>query len=128
MKARPVMFVAVLFALAVSLAPLGSAEAFHLHHRMSVDAFEWGFSAREITIPAGAWVQLTLNNTGQFPHDITFEAPGTWGASERITSGRSTAMDLYVTQPGTYIFYCSVPGTTRTHREQGMEGRLVVTP
>ena len=55
-------------------------------------------------------------------HDVAIEnsAGETIGKTETITEGSdSTEVEL---KPGTYHFYCTVPG----HREAGMEGTLIV--
>jgi uncharacterized cupredoxin-like copper-binding protein len=71
--------------------------------------------------PAGA-VTVSYDNMADIPHDVTIEDESgqELGATDVITgSTAETTVDL---QPGTYTFYCSVPG----HRDQGMEGTLTV--
>ncbi|MGH2922527.1 MAG: plastocyanin/azurin family copper-binding protein [Solirubrobacterales bacterium] len=70
---------------------------------------------------AGA-VTVSYDNQADIPHDVTIEdESGTeLGGTDLITaSSAETTVDL---QPGTYTFYCSVPG----HRDDGMEGTLTV--
>ena len=71
--------------------------------------------------PAGT-VTVTYDNMADIPHDVTIEDESgqELGATDVITG--STAETTVELQPGTYTFYCSVPG----HRDQGMEGTLTV--
>jgi uncharacterized cupredoxin-like copper-binding protein len=67
-------------------------------------------------------VTIDFENPQTLTHDVAIEDSGgkEVGATELITdSSTSTTVDL---EPGTYTFYCSVPG----HREAGMEGTLTV--
>jgi uncharacterized cupredoxin-like copper-binding protein len=67
-------------------------------------------------------ITVSYDNQADIPHDVTIEdeSGNELGATDVITgSTAETTVDL---QPGTYTFYCSVPG----HREQGMEGTLTV--
>ena len=67
-------------------------------------------------------VTIDFNNPQALTHDVAIETSSgkEAGATELIASGEdSTTVDL---KPGTYTFYCSVPG----HREAGMEGTLTV--
>jgi plastocyanin len=79
------------------------------------------YDQTELTAQAGA-VTVEYNNPQALSHDVVIEDPsGTeLGKTELISQGNtSTTVDL---QPGTYTFYCDVPG----HREGGMEGTLTV--
>ena len=70
---------------------------------------------------AGA-ITVNYDNQADIPHDVVIEdESGTeLGKTEVITgASTSTTVDL---EPGTYTFYCDVPG----HRDQGMEGTLTV--
>ena len=65
---------------------------------------------------------LNFDNPASLSHDVVIEdgSGGEVGATDLIaSSSTSTTVDL---QPGTYTFYCSVPG----HRDGGMEGTLTV--
>lgn len=67
-------------------------------------------------------VTIDFNNPQALTHDVAIEDSSgkEVGATELIASGEdSTAVEL---EPGTYTFFCSVPG----HREAGMEGDLTV--
>ena len=67
-------------------------------------------------------VTLDFENPQSLTHDVAIEDSSgkEVGATELITdSSTSTTVEL---KPGTYTFFCSVPG----HREGGMEGTLTV--
>jgi len=67
-------------------------------------------------------VEIDFNNPQALTHDVAIEDSSgkELGKTELIASGSdSTAIEL---EPGTYTFYCTVPG----HRDAGMEGTLTV--
>jgi plastocyanin len=67
-------------------------------------------------------VTVEFNNPQSLTHDVAIEGPSgeEVGKTELIAKGSdSTTVNL---KPGTYHFYCTVPG----HREAGMEGTLTV--
>lgn len=80
-------------------------------------AIDIDFESAPDTLPAGE-NEIVLVNEGQAPHDVTFEELG----DETVVSatGGETATGTVTLEPGSYTYYCSVPG----HREAGMEGAL----
>jgi plastocyanin len=79
------------------------------------------FTTKTATAESGK-VTVEFNNSSPVTHDVAIEDSGgeTIGQTEQIAEGSdSTVVNL---KPGTYTFYCSVPG----HREAGMEGTLTV--
>ncbi|MDX6609523.1 MAG: hypothetical protein QOF85_1448 [Solirubrobacterales bacterium] len=67
-------------------------------------------------------VTVEFKNPQSLTHDVAIESSSgeEVGKTELIAAGStSTTVDL---KPGTYTYYCSVPG----HREAGMEGTLTV--
>jgi plastocyanin len=67
-------------------------------------------------------VTIDFDNPQPLTHDVAIEDSNgqTVGKTDLISaSSTSTSANL---KPGTYTFYCSVPG----HREAGMEGTLTV--
>lgn len=79
------------------------------------------FEEKEVTAKAGNDT-IDFTNQSSVPHDVAIEdSAGKTIAQTEITSegSDSTTAEL---KPGTYTFYCSVPG----HREAGMEGTLTV--
>ncbi|HKT84038.1 MAG TPA: plastocyanin/azurin family copper-binding protein, partial [Solirubrobacterales bacterium] len=79
------------------------------------------YTTTSATAKAGE-VTIEFNNPQSLTHDVAIESSSgeEVGATELIADGSdSTTVDL---KPGTYTFYCSVPG----HREAGMEGKLTV--
>ena len=79
------------------------------------------YTTTEASAKAGK-VTIDFNNPQSLTHDVAIESSGgeEVGKTELIGEGEtSTSVNL---KPGTYTFYCSVPG----HREAGMEGTLTV--
>jgi plastocyanin len=79
------------------------------------------YSSNSATAKAGK-VTVDFTNPQPLTHDVAIEDSSgqTIGKTELIAEGSDSAVvDL---KPGTYTFYCTVPG----HREAGMEGTLTV--
>ena len=82
---------------------------------------ELAYTTTEAAAEAGK-VTIDFNNPQSLTHDVAIEdASGEMvGKTDLIGQDEtSTTVDL---KPGTYTFYCTVPG----HREAGMEGTLTV--
>ena len=82
------------------------------------------FTTTTLTAKAGA-VNITLTNDSSVPHNIAVEGPGgtTEGPTDTIDGGKTATLKITDLAPGTYTYYCAVPG----HRQAGMEGTLTVT-
>ena len=82
---------------------------------------ELAYNQKSASAKAGS-VTIDFQNNESIPHDVAIEAPSgdTVGQTDLVASGTAnTTVDL---QPGTYTFFCTVPG----HREAGMVGPLTV--
>ena len=79
------------------------------------------YDTKQLSARAGK-VTIVLTNTASVEHDVAVAQGSTvLGTTPAFLGGRRT---LTVSlKPGTYTFYCSVPG----HRQAGMEGTLLVT-
>ncbi|HVL98557.1 MAG TPA: plastocyanin/azurin family copper-binding protein [Egibacteraceae bacterium] len=82
-------------------------------------AIDIDFSEAPATAPAGE-LTIAIDNKGGAPHDVTFEEAGDETVVE--APGGESATGTIELEPGTYTYYCSVPG----HRQAGMEGTLEV--
>jgi uncharacterized cupredoxin-like copper-binding protein len=78
------------------------------------------FQPSELSIPSNTDVTVTLNNVGVLEHSFVVE--GTEIDSGHIPGGQTGTVTINL-PPGTYTFFCDVPG----HKEAGMTGTLVVT-
>jgi plastocyanin len=79
------------------------------------------FTSEKITAKAGKDT-VNFTNSSPVPHDVVIEDENgkELGGTEVIQEGSNSAeVEL---KPGTYTFFCSVPG----HRQAGMEGTLTV--
>jgi plastocyanin len=79
------------------------------------------FDATSLTAKAGK-VSLAFTNASSLEHNVTVASSSgaVVGATPTFTGGSKTVS--LTLKPGTYKFYCSVPG----HRQAGMEGTLTV--
>jgi mono/diheme cytochrome c family protein len=75
------------------------------------------------TAPAGQ-LEIDSKNDSSTPHDIALEsADGTLLGNGDTVSGGGVSTVSVDLKPGTYTFFCTLPG----HRDGGMEGTLKVT-
>jgi uncharacterized cupredoxin-like copper-binding protein len=70
---------------------------------------------------SSASVTFNVVNDGQFPHNIAIDGQAGSIFANDIEAGQSASATINL-PPGTYTFYCPVPG----HRERGMVGTLTV--
>jgi plastocyanin len=87
------------------------------------------FTPSEVTIDVGKPITLILNNQSFLvPHNFLIENPhGVRVLEADISSGETQTHTLTLTEPGIYPFYCDKQLLFfPTHREEGMEGRLIV--
>jgi plastocyanin len=79
------------------------------------------YNTKSLTAKAGK-VSVDFTNSSSLPHNVTIESSSgeKVGATPTFSGGsKSVSVNL---KPGTYKFFCSVPG----HRQAGMEGTLTV--
>ncbi len=79
------------------------------------------YNTKTLTASSGK-VSIDFTNASPLSHNVTIESSSgsTVGATPTFQGGSKTvSLNL---KPGTYKFYCSVPG----HRQAGMEGTLTV--
>jgi plastocyanin len=88
---------------------------------LTVEAFDIGFKEKELKIGPGK-VGIEYVNTGSIAHTLVVE--GVPGKKLSTPSGGSKDIGQYDVQPGTYTYFCDIPG----HRQGGMEGKLIVDP
>jgi plastocyanin len=78
------------------------------------------FDKKTLSAKAGK-VTIAFANASSIGHNVTIaQGPKNLGATKTIT--RSKATLSLALKPGSYTFYCSVPG----HRQAGMQGTLTV--
>jgi plastocyanin len=79
------------------------------------------FNTTSLAAPAGQ-VSIAFANTSSLEHNVTVaSSSGTVLGATPNFQGSTKTLSLKL-KPGTYKFYCSVPG----HRAAGMEGTLTV--
>lgn len=93
---------------AAATSPAGSVTA------ITVEAFDSAFDVKTINAPANSTFKVTLNNTGELPHDIAFfDMEGGAPLAEKAVSpiiqgGQTTTITFTTPGPGTYFFVCLV--------------------
>ncbi len=82
---------------------------------------ELKYNTKHLSAKAGA-VSIEFMNSSPLMHNVTIaQGSKVLGATPTFLGGKHTlTLNL---KPGTYTFYCSVPG----HRQAGMEGTLTVS-
>lgn len=79
------------------------------------------YNTKALSAKSGT-VSIDFKNASPLPHNVTIEsASGEKVGATPTFSGGSKSLKVSL-KPGTYKFFCSVPG----HRQAGMEGTLTV--
>ena len=79
------------------------------------------YDTKQLSAKAGK-VTITMANMSPLEHNVTVALGSTVEGATPTFKGGSKILTLNL-KPGTYTFYCSVPG----HRQGGMEGTLTVS-
>lgn len=79
------------------------------------------YEPKQLSAKAGK-VTITMANSSAVEHNVTVVQGSTVLGATPTFRGGSKTLTLNL-KPGTYTFYCSVPG----HRQAGMEGTLTVS-
>lgn len=140
---RSIIFISLLTGAAVALAACSGTGSNAGAQSLTVEAKELAFSPTAMEVTAGEPVKLTLQNNGVLEHDFSImefpiegEAAESGGSGHEAGHSEGDEPDLHVSalggasatleftpsKPGTYEFWCTVPG----HKEAGMTGTLVV--
>jgi plastocyanin len=88
---------------------------------VALTATEFKFDPADVTVDAAGKVTFTVSNDGQQTHALEVEGNGVEEETDSIATGESGSLTVDL-EPGEYEFYCPIDG----HREQGMEGTIVV--
>ncbi len=96
---------------------------------ISINMESYVFMPSEIKANVGHSLTLTLHNQSFLvPHNFLLDDPhGTRVLEVDLSSGETQTHILTLTEPGVYSFYCDKQLLFfPSHREEGMEGRLIV--
>ena len=88
---------------------------------VDLSATEYRFDPDDVSLDAAGSVTFTVSNEGKQEHALEVEGNGIEEEIDPIAPGESGTLTVEL-EPGTYEFYCPIDG----HRDQGMEGTLVV--
>ncbi len=80
-----------------------------------------GVTNPDLHAAVGDTVRLTIVNGHAMLHDLTIDAFDVY-SGELLQAEQSVTVEFVATQPGSFTYYCSVPG----HKTLGMQGFLLV--
>jgi plastocyanin len=91
--------------------------------KLAADPSQLAFDTTSLDAKAGNLTIDFTNPNPALPHDVCVDSPSgsELGCSDQVT-GSSTTLALQNLKPGSYTFFCSVPG----HEQAGMKGTLTV--
>ena len=101
------------------VAPVAALEAAKPTPELRLTASEFAFDQPTLRLDPGQHVHLSLQNRGVIQHNLHVEGSS---ATLQADPGTTAQGDFSFDRPGTYEFFCSIPG----HKEAGMTGKLIV--
>lgn len=101
-----------------------------IHAELHETAYGLHMVPERIDARVGDTLQVEVVNRGAARHNLIFcgdetvgrECRDVWGGSRILGENETDSFTVQVQRPGTYEFYCSLPG----HREGGMGGQMFV--
>lgn len=124
-------FSAVLSCVLLMTLPLAGRAADADAQQVTVHLGDYRFQPDTIEVVAGRPVELVLVNDDKItPHTFTIkESSAGIELDAKASAGESTTLRFTPQTAGVYTFYCTkkLP-FMKSHRERGMEGKLVVKP
>jgi plastocyanin len=78
------------------------------------------FNTTSLSAKAGK-VTITMDNPSQVQHGVAIKGNGVNSSGKIVGNGGTSTVTVSL-KPGTYTFYCPVPG----HEQAGMKGTLTV--
>jgi len=102
---------------ATPLATAGAAASPVAAQEAAVEMVDIAFDPTAFTIPAGTDIMIDLTNAGAAKHSFNIDQLNVHSAT---LPGGSSGQVLVNAPPGSYEYYCSIPG----HREAGMVGTV----
>lgn len=97
--------------------------------RATIILDSYSYAPNHLIVQAGKPVELTLTRATLItPHNFLLKAPDAGiNIEEDVGHSEPTTVRFAPTKPGTYTFYCDRQLLFfKSHREEGMEGRLEV--
>jgi plastocyanin len=88
--------------------------------KLAADKSALKFDKSSLTAKAGK-VTLEMSNPSQLPHAVAIKGNGVDVDGKTVGNGKTSTASTDL-KPGTYTFYCPVPG----HEAAGMKGTLTV--
>ena len=129
--ARRERFSAVVACVLLIAVPLAVRAADADAQQITVHLGDYRFQPETIEVVAGRPVELTLVNDDKItPHNFTLKDPAAGlDLSANVSGGQSSSLRFTPQTAGTYPLYCKkkLP-FMKSHRERGMEAKLVVKP
>ncbi len=121
----PVIFASILLIMAPVAVRAADADA----QQITVHLGDYRFHPDTIEVVTGRPVELTLVNDDKItPHNFTLKEPAAGlDLNADVSGGESAVLRFTPQTTGTYPLYCNkkLP-FMKSHREHGMEGKLVV--
>ena len=88
---------------------------------VKVSEVEWKINLPKTTFASGTYT-FDVSNDGKVEHDLTIEGEGIKKATPTISGGKTAKLTVDL-KPGTYDFFCAVPG----HKQLGMDEKVTVS-
>jgi nitrite reductase (NO-forming) len=91
--------------------------------KASVEAHDIFFNVKQIDATPGQ-LDVTLEEKGSLDHTFVVQDSDGKDVGKKlaVSGGKGSQSGTFDLTPGTYTFFCDIPG----HRGQGMEGKIVV--
>lgn len=118
---KRVLAVAVVAASALavgSLAFAGGSTTLNL----TASKTKFAYNKKTLKAHAGKITIVMKNPSAVFPHDIAIKGHGIKAKGKVVHVGGTSKVTVTL-KPGTYEFYCTVPG----HEAGGMKGKLIIS-